>query len=515
MNFTAKCAGGPFKNPSGDTICWLDYTIKHTYASGQQYCKDIGYQGLVEFRTQEDDKALTTYGKWVTGSLPANDVMPGKPRYPYGGATYSTQYIHIGATLDLSKPKGGSYYVWWKWASTGEAFNFDDHYPNNWKTSYGLGNYGTNIALVIYSPTADSMNPYYYPYNWQPFGILCMINSTEANFPEVEDWNTFNYVRKPCGNIPEPTNTMLPVSYLQYNSWTQDNYVISCNVESSKGIATKMENYLRLSALPQLKHARFTFHHICGLHNETGDPCSLRLLVKENENITELFSVPEEKLFNINGSLDTTTEWPWEDLKLPFIRSNTKLDFHSVFDPKNGGVNLDNVQYYTQSKCIPRWSRMHGTQFVTGSTFRDQKILQFPMDRSIFHDTGVRNTAYMTRFAKQYTASVQHIEFCARLCLATPSCDMFEMLSSTCKIHVYESRKMGNMHEIVEMATNPENSVYVLHCSTYGMNLLSNVDPVSNSREPWMIESDCDQVTIEESDETLIKTSFAVNGWYR
>ena len=71
------------------------------------------------------------------------------------------------------------------------------------------------------------------------------------------------------------------------------------------------------------------------------------------------------------------------------------------------------------------------------------------------------------------------------------------------------------MHEVVEMATNPENSVYVLHCSTYGMNLLSNVDPVSNSRDPWEIDSNCDQVTIEESDETLIKTSFAINGWYR
>ena len=269
-----------------------------------------------------------------------------------------------------------------------------------------------------------------------------------------------------------------------------------------------------LNELLFCRHARLTFHHVCGLHNnETGDPCQLRLLAKGNENSTELFNVPEESLFN-NGSLEYATVWPWEDIKLPFIRYNTKLDLHSVFDPINGGVNLDNVQYYTRSKCIPRWSRMIGTQFVTYS-FKN-KIMQFPMDRSIFHDTGVRNTQYKTRFTKQYTAGVGHIEYCARLCLATPSCDMFELSSSTCKINVYESRKMGNLFETVEMSTTPEKSLYVLHCSTYGMNLLANVDPVSNSREPWIIDSNCDKVTLEEgSSETLVKTKFAVNGWYR
>ena len=44
----------------------------------------------------------------------------------------------------------------------------------------------------------------------------------------------------------------------------------------------------------------------------------------------------------------------------------------------------------------------------------------------------------------------------------------------------------------------------------------SDVDPVSNSREPWIIDSNCDKVTLEEgSSETLVKTKFAVNGWYR
>ena len=260
-----------------------------------------------------------------------------------------------------------------------------------------------------------------------------------------------------------------------------------------------------------------TFHHVCGLHNnETGDPCTLRLLAKENENSTEVFNVPEESLFN-NGSLKTADVWPWEDIKLPLIRYNTKLNLHSVFDPVNGGVNLDNVQYYTRSKCIPRWSRMIGTQFVGGGTFREKKIMQFPMDRSIFHDTGIRNTQYKTRFTKQYSTGVSHIEYCARLCLATPSCDMFELSSSSCKINVYESRKMGNLYETVEISTDPVRSLYVLHCSTYGMNLLANVDPVSNSREPWIIESNCDKVTLEEgmSSEFLVKTKFAVNGWYR
>ena len=39
-----------------------------------------------------------------------------------------------------------------------------------------------------------------------------------------------------------------------------------------------------------------------------------------------------KKLYN-NGSLVNVTEWPWEELKLPVINYNTKLDFHSKFHP--------------------------------------------------------------------------------------------------------------------------------------------------------------------------------------
>ena len=255
-NFDSVCGGGPFKNPSGDTICWLDGDITKKYDEGKQYCQDLGYTGYAEFRTEEDDLALGTYIEWAKQTLSDDKMMPGKPKVPYGSHKYTYQYVNLGAQVDTSLPKVGGYHVWFRWDSNGQLFNWDDHYPDNWKSSYGRGNYGTNINLIMYNPTGGKVNPYYnYPRYQTIFAMsmICMVNSTSAQFPAVEDWNTFNYVRKPCGNAPNPTNTKLPVSYLQYNSWTDDDYIITCNVESSKGLATKMENYLRMAALPQMK----------------------------------------------------------------------------------------------------------------------------------------------------------------------------------------------------------------------------------------------------------------------
>ena len=256
-NFDSVCgSGGPFRNPSGDTICWLDGDIKKLYVEGKQYCRDLGYTGYVEIRTDEDDLALGAYIDWTKKVLPDDKMLPGKPKHPYGNHKYSYSYVHMGAQVDTSIPKVAGYFDWWRWDSNGELFSWDERgFGNNWKTSYGSHADGTN--MIMYSPSGGRVKPYYNHYAYQPsylMSIICMANaSSSANFPAIEDWNTFNYVKKPCGYAPNPINTKLPVSYLQYNSWTDDDYVITCNTESSKGYATKMENYLRMAALPQMK----------------------------------------------------------------------------------------------------------------------------------------------------------------------------------------------------------------------------------------------------------------------
>ena len=53
-----------------------------------------------------------------------------------------------------------------------------------------------------------------------------------------------------------------------------------------------------------------------------------------------------------HGKMSNTTEWPWEDVQLPILDYNTKLQFHTKFDVASGGANLDNIFFQTRQKYV-------------------------------------------------------------------------------------------------------------------------------------------------------------------
>ena len=62
----------------------------------------------------------------------------------------------------------------------------------------------------------------------------------------------------------------------------------------------------------------------------------------EGNNATEVFEPDDDGYLNY-GKTSNTTEWPWEDVQLPILDYNTKLQFHTKFDVTSGGANLDNI----------------------------------------------------------------------------------------------------------------------------------------------------------------------------
>jgi hypothetical protein len=93
-----------------------------------------------------------------------------------------------------------------------------------------------------------------------------------------------------------------------------------------------------------------TFHQVCGTGIFGAHPCSFGINLELGVNDETEFYVLDDSLKFNNGTLGSVTHWGWEDLLLPPIGPGTRLRLWSEFDRFNGGLNLDNVNFYTQQK---------------------------------------------------------------------------------------------------------------------------------------------------------------------
>lgn len=265
-----------------------------------------------------------------------------------------------------------------------------------------------------------------------------------------------------------------------------------------------------------LRRAKLSFHHICGTHQADAKPCEININLLVADNVTNIHQVAEEFKFN-DGSLVNVTEWSWEEFSLPIINANERLQVLGKYDARQGSVNLDNVHLYTRQKCIPRWSIMKRMKFLTDAN-NNYWLQRSPTNRTYYGSLSLRDTEILTdKYPTTGINSVTALENCARWCLMSPACDMFEYNAGTCNIFPQENRKLLNIFDIVEEAAIGSNeAVYVLHCSATSENLVVNNDFFTQSLNPWTVESkSCDVKLSDNYDYPTYKPKHSINGWYK
>ena len=52
--FAGFCPIGLYENPSGDKICWVGHAYRAGQSDAKTECKNQGFQGLAEARTEND-----------------------------------------------------------------------------------------------------------------------------------------------------------------------------------------------------------------------------------------------------------------------------------------------------------------------------------------------------------------------------------------------------------------------------------------------------------------------------
>lgn len=123
-----------------------------------------------------------------------------------------------------------------------------------------------------------------------------------------------------------------------------------------------IRNQVKSVALPRLKRAYVSFHHICG-YPATSDtapkPCSITVLKVEgglnehkatiDETETVIFTVPETRLLN-NGPLSETTEWFHENIQLGSIEEGSRIILRASYDVDVGAAGFDNIHFHTPQK---------------------------------------------------------------------------------------------------------------------------------------------------------------------
>ena len=158
---------------------------------------------------------------------------------------------------------------------------------------------------------------------------------------------------------------------------------------------------------------------------------------------------------------------------------------------------------------------MKGMRFMTEAN-KNTFLQRSTEDRTNFQPLAQRDAQILPRYPTTSSLSLWNLEACARYCLLSPSCDMFEYNSGTCTVFPMENRKSLNIYDILE--PKPDSSgnerVYTLHCSTVSANLLMNSDRFTQSDEGWLSEGNC-SVTLSQNSDGQDQSKHAVNGWHR
>ena len=74
-------------------------------------------------------------------------------------------------------------------------------------------------------------------------------------------------------------------------------------------------------------------------------------------------SLSEEQVYN-DGTIMNVTSWEWENIKMPPIKMNSRIQLLGEFDRMEGVVELANVRIHTQQKCWPKWVELNGYAFI-------------------------------------------------------------------------------------------------------------------------------------------------------
>lgn len=162
------------------------------------------------------------------------------------------------------------------------------------------------------------------------------------------------------------------------------------------------------------RRTRLTFHHACGTLDGSAKPCSLQVQINHEGTVTHLLQLAEDRLFN-NGTLATITNWPWEDIMLPILKPESKISLLAHYDTQMGGVNVDNLHFYTQQKCVARWSIMRNVVLVNNQA-RTRYLHSFPFDVETIRHYSHKAQGIDSLF-KSYllnAQSVKSVEKCSR-----------------------------------------------------------------------------------------------------
>ena len=261
------------------------------------------------------------------------------------------------------------------------------------------------------------------------------------------------------------------------------------------------------------RRATASFHHICGNKDSSANSCSLKVKTYQDGNETEVYTVEDSKLFN-DGAMINVTEWNWEHIPLGMIKPGTQLMFHGNYDTAQGAVNMDNIHVFTRQKCIPRWSRIPFMQFQDQSDIY-QYVSPSPVDLRAFEFSYLEENDMKKRYYEARSdQGVQSIEHCARLCLVSRSCDMFQVPhgSTNCKFYANSMQKFTNIYDYLKPSTSYH--VYVLQCSPVSENIIVNSDHFTHTREPWVVNNTCTMLKVRDWDRNP-ESRHAVLGWHQ
>ena len=99
------------------------------------------------------------------------------------------------------------------------------------------------------------------------------------------------------------------------------------------------------------RRAKLSLHHAVGSSVPGYDPASLVIERKGQNGDDLLLEVPEYMKF-LNGSLGSldASWWYWEEITLPILSYEDKIQFKSSFQRMKSGANFDNLHIYTRDK---------------------------------------------------------------------------------------------------------------------------------------------------------------------
>ncbi len=173
------------------------------------------------------------------------------------------------------------------------------------------------------------------------------------------------YGQTPCEALATATNTKIKDVDLpdNFNSKlnNQDRFYVCSKTPANPGNDRVLHSLLGLRLPTALKHAEMSFHHMCGHDGAVGTlatvNCSIGVAWDDKD---AFFEVDPTKHYD-EGDVSTATEFNFEQLRIPGLKSGSRLRLNAMFDLTDGMLGLNNVKVTTRQRCVnPTWSKFGG-----------------------------------------------------------------------------------------------------------------------------------------------------------